>query len=172
MSNADYLYIGAYQDPSGQAPAPTTYFDGDIADVRIYSRALSSNEILSIFRTNQYSGAQEPSVQYLRSTFSPGWQPLVTSINMDGYGGANDCIAYIQKLARFASNSPSQLFISASAASGGGYKNTNWYYEQEDGVFGITDGGVLGPIPGGYVTNLPSTLSFICSNLAGFYYNG
>ena len=171
MSNADYLYIGAYQDPSGQAPAPTTYFDGDIADVRIYDRALSSSEIISVFRTNQY-GTSQPSLQYLLSTFIPGWQPLVTSINMDGYGGANDCIAYIQKLVQFASNSPSELFISASAASGGGYKNTNWYAEPQSGVFPESSG-FLAPIAGGTViTDFASSFPFTCSNLAGFYYNG
>ena len=42
--------------------------------------------------TNAY-----PSVSYQIATFS-GWQPFITHINMHG---TNDCMAYIDKLARF-----------------------------------------------------------------------
>ncbi len=78
-------------------------------------------------------------VQYqLHNTTAPGWYPLVAAINMNGLSGTNfnssdgtnDCIAYIDKLASFGSNySPGQLFISAS---GGGYNNTNWYFDYAD----------------------------------------
>jgi hypothetical protein len=80
----------------------------------------------------------EPSVQYqLHYWTAPGWFPFVTAIDMNGLSGTNfdssdgtnDCIAYIDKLvnmASFGSNSPTTLFISASA---GGYGNTNWYFD-------------------------------------------
>ena len=45
---------------------------------------------------------------------------------MNGTGGTNDCIAYINKLQSFGSNSPGQLILSASA---GGFGNTNWYFD-------------------------------------------
>lgn len=61
-----------------------------------------------------------PSVQYRLHTFTQGWRPFVTSINM---GGTNDCAAYIAKLAWCGSNSPGQLLLSASAW---GYGNTNY----------------------------------------------
>jgi alpha-tubulin suppressor-like RCC1 family protein len=65
-------------------------------------------------------GAIYPSVQYLLSENTPGIEPFVTSINMNG---TDDCIGYINKLAGFASNSPDKLFISATL---GGYGNTNY----------------------------------------------
>jgi len=45
---------------------------------------------------------------------------------MNGRGGTNDCIAYINKLVNMASNNPGQLFISASKSNCG---NTNWYFD-------------------------------------------
>jgi Regulator of chromosome condensation (RCC1) repeat len=57
----------------------------------------------------------------------PVWMPFVTSINMDGTGGTNDCIAYINKLANIGNTySQGKLIISASA---GGYSNNNWYFD-------------------------------------------
>lgn len=72
--------------------------------------------------TNEY-----PSVQYyINLLTSSGWRPFVTAINMEGAGGSNDCIQYINKVASFASNSPSKLFVSAKAQ---GYENTNWLFD-------------------------------------------
>jgi len=72
-----------------------------------------------------------PSVQYeLNTSCATNWSPFVTSINMNGTDGTNDCIAYINKLASIGSNySPGQLIISASA---GGYGNTNWYFDDTE----------------------------------------
>jgi hypothetical protein len=82
-----------------------------------------------------------PSIQYILNSgaFATNWHPFVTSINMNGTGGTNDCIAYINKLASMASNNPlGTLFISATAVN---YGNTNWYFD--DGEFeynGSTEG--------------------------------
>ena len=80
-----------------------------------------------------------PSVQYELYTAgaATNWQPFMTAINMNGAGGTNDCIAYINKLATFASNySPGTLIISAPLV---GYGNTNWYFD--DTVARSTNGG-------------------------------
>ncbi len=61
------------------------------------------------------------SLAYALSTYMPGIQPFITSINMGFLDLTNDCIHYIDKLARFGTNG--QLIISASAA---GYGNTNY----------------------------------------------
>jgi hypothetical protein len=64
------------------------------------------------------------SVQFQLYTATANGRPFVTSINMNGSGGTNDCIAYINKLATLgvlaSSNSP---ILSASA---NGYGNTNY----------------------------------------------
>ena len=80
----------------------------------------------------------------------PGWQPLVTAINMNG---TNDCIAYIDKLKSFASNSPGKLNISASA---GGYGNTNYYFDDTEINYGgdaVGFGGEQGVIQNGAPSN-------------------
>jgi alpha-tubulin suppressor-like RCC1 family protein len=70
-------------------------------------------------------GCDYPSVQAsIANYFQPAWQPVITSINMDG---TNDCIAYVNKLAHFgAQYSPGKLFIRANA---GGYDDTNYYFD-------------------------------------------
>lgn len=68
--------------------------------------------------------AEYYSVQYQLSTEASGIPSFVTSINMNGANGTNDCIAYINKLVSSGTNySPGKLIISASA---GGYGNTNF----------------------------------------------
>lgn len=66
-----------------------------------------------------------PSVQrQLSGGLIASWSPFVSSINMNGYGGTNDCIAYINKLVYFETNySAGKLIISAKA---GAYGNTNY----------------------------------------------
>lgn len=73
----------------------------------------------------------------------PGWKPFITHLN----AWTNvDCMRYIDKLARFGSNSPGKLIISASAS---GYANTNYvlddirysgysakFYEATNGLHG------------------------------------
>ena len=74
-------------------------------------------------------GGSTPSVQYVLNLYSPSYQPFITAMNMNGVGGTNDCIAYINKLVSFGSNySPGQLIISASV---GGYSNSNWYFDEQ-----------------------------------------
>jgi hypothetical protein len=84
---------------------------------------------------DEASGAGTPSVQYqLNQWCVTNWHPFVTSINMNGTGGTNDCIAYINKLAFIGSNySPGQLILSAS---NGGYKNTNYYFDDTENGYG------------------------------------
>ena len=61
------------------------------------------------------------------SDYLPSWTPFVTSINMNGTGGTNDCISYINKLTNIgAIYSPGKLIISAAAR---GYGNTKWYFD-------------------------------------------
>ena len=78
---------------------------------------------------NEGGGTGTPSVQYLLNTgCATNWHPFVTGLNMNGVGGTNDCIAYINKLAFIGLNySPGQLIISANGAQTGGYGNTNYY---------------------------------------------
>jgi hypothetical protein len=42
LATNDELLIGAYQDATGQAVMPGTYFAGDLSDVRVYSFALTA----------------------------------------------------------------------------------------------------------------------------------
>lgn len=65
-----------------------------------------------------------PSVSYELATAISAWQPFVTYLNMNG---TNDCLAYISKLASTGTNYfPGKLLISAN---GGGYGNTNYYFD-------------------------------------------
>jgi alpha-tubulin suppressor-like RCC1 family protein len=74
-----------------------------------------------------------PSVQYQLSTEPPGIQTFVSSINMNGVNGTNDCIAYINKLVSMGTNySPSKLIISASAS---GYGNTNYVVDDVNNIY-------------------------------------
>jgi hypothetical protein len=131
------------------------------------------------------------SVQYYLNTWTAtGWQPFVTSINMNGLGepgystnlnssdGTNDCIAYINKLVSMASNNPpGALFISGSAA---GYGNTNWYFDDSDygftnaspqtGALGYTAAqGVYSADPSASVFYSYNTIITNGTNVAGYY---
>jgi alpha-tubulin suppressor-like RCC1 family protein len=79
---------------------------------------------------NELASAGTPSVQYrLNQWCATNWHPFVSSINMNGIGGTNDCIAYINKLAFIGTNySPGQLIISASAGATP-YGDSNWYFD-------------------------------------------
>lgn len=59
-TNSDKCFIGVYQSSTGQAPLAGTYFNGSIDDVRIYNRALTSNEISAIYRWGWGSHANTP----------------------------------------------------------------------------------------------------------------
>jgi hypothetical protein len=132
-----------------------------------------------------------PSVQYqLHYSTAPGWSPFVTAINMNGRvptstnfnssDGTNDCIAYINKLINFASNS-GQLFISASSR---GYSNTNWYFDWANPPFPATNAGfayyatnavfgVTNANPGASVIGTVATnYNLVATNVAGYYTPG
>jgi len=108
------------------------------------------------------------------TNYPPPWTPFVTSLNMNGAGGTNDCIGYIDKLISMASNNPpGTLFISASA---GGYGNTNWYFD-----FGSTaesfgwegEQGVISadPMASVFGSRLPAFIAE-ATNFAGYYSAG
>jgi hypothetical protein len=65
---------------------------------------------------------------YLGATNYPrSWTPFVTAINMNGAGGANDCIQYISKVAYFGNTySPGKVVISVPKNT---YGNTNYYFD-------------------------------------------
>ena len=71
-------------------------------------------------------GGGNQSLQCLINTScATNWQPFVSSINMNGIGGTNDCIAYVNKLASIGSNAGT-LILSAHASN---YGDTNWYFD-------------------------------------------
>jgi len=125
-----------------------------------------------------------PSIQYeLNTACATNWSPIVTSINMNGMGGTNDCIAYINKLASMGSNNPpGQLFLSAGAAI---YGNSNWYFDDAQGAYptspfgleateGVTSNGVLS-VAVTYTPFTTSTHITAATNVAGYLswgYNG
>jgi alpha-tubulin suppressor-like RCC1 family protein len=81
-----------------------------------------------------------PSVQYELHTALPTWSPFITAINMNGMGGTNDCIAYINKLAYIGSNfCPGQVMLNASLVNNGNtnrYGNTNYYFDDTESGYG------------------------------------
>jgi alpha-tubulin suppressor-like RCC1 family protein len=105
------------------------------------------------------------------TNYPPSWNPFVTSINMNGIGGTNDCIAYINKLANMASNNPpGTLFISASK---GGYGNTNWYFddaESSDDFGALAAAGVSNAEPSASIfTTFEPSFTTNATNVAGYY---
>jgi hypothetical protein len=96
-----------------------------------------------------------PSVSVQIHSFTSGWQPFVTHINMGMSATANrtnDCIGYINKLAAIGTNAlPGSPVISASAAN---YGNTNYVLDNIRhgtgyGIIGLT--GDVNYSPYGYV---------------------
>jgi alpha-tubulin suppressor-like RCC1 family protein len=117
-----------------------------------------------------------PSVSWQLATGIPGWQPLVTHINMNG---TNDCISYINKLATIGSTySPGTLLISAPAV---GYGNTNYYFDDNrdslhygtgPSLGGDAKSGVLDVNPSASITYaMDDTVPHITSatNVAGYF---
>ena len=117
-----------------------------------------------------------PSLQYEIYTggASPDWHPFMTAINMNGFGGTNDCIAYINKLVTFASNySPGTLIFGPSPAS---YGNTNWYFDDTvaGGTAGVSHGyqaeqGVLAVDPSASIFYADTNVIVKGTNVSGYY---
>lgn len=77
---------------------------------------------------------EEPSVQYQinQGGCLLSWQPFVTSLNMNGLNGTNDCIAYIKKLISIGTNyMPGNVLL-----SGRRYGNTNYYFDDTECCYG------------------------------------
>jgi hypothetical protein len=97
---------------------------------------------------------------------------------MNGVGGTNDCIAYIAKIASFASNWPSgTIFISASKSN---YGNTSWYF---DGGYSPGAGvytsfatqaalGVSNALSSPSITYTTNTHILQATNVAGYWSGG
>jgi alpha-tubulin suppressor-like RCC1 family protein len=131
------------------------------------SRLTNDSVALSV----QYDMHNSPNPIYQLNDYPPSWTPFVTSINMNGTGGTNDCIAYINKLASMASNNPpGTLFISASA---GGYGETNWYFDfgSNTGTFGWEgEQGVISADPSASVFGSEQPVLITrATNVAGYY---
>lgn len=144
VSNANVLAIVC---TTNETISPTDYTNVIVAQVQSWltnnptkrpAYVILFQDIPSRVNTNttagQYDenyGAVFPSVQYqLNQWCMTNWHPFVTSINMNGTGGTNDCIAYINKLASISSNYfPGKFVINPSA---GRYGNTNWYFDDTE----------------------------------------
>jgi hypothetical protein len=72
--------------------------------------------------------------EFSTSNYFQTWMPFVTAINMNGTGGTNDCIAYINKLTNMAGFSQT-LFISAPPTY---YGSPNWYFDDAQGLYPST----------------------------------
>jgi hypothetical protein len=82
----------------------------------------------TVFPTNGFypQATRYPSVSVQLGAIANNWRPFAMHINMDG---TNDCKGYIDKLAAFGTNG--QLIISASGA---GYGNTNYYFDNAGAI--------------------------------------
>ena len=127
------------------------------------------------------AGLEFPSVQYqLHSWCATNWFPFVTSINMNELGGTNNTVAYINKLATFASSyCPGQLVISSSAGgTSNPYGNTNWYFDDSKigGMFGNlgheAELGVFAADPSASVFYSSNSIINQGTNVAGYYSPG
>jgi alpha-tubulin suppressor-like RCC1 family protein len=119
-----------------------------------------------------------PSTQVqINSTCETNWHPFITSINMNGAAGTNDCIAYINKVVNMGnSNPPGTIFISATAT---GYGNTNWFFDDSRYGGGIFQGlgieaqlGVLAANPSASVYYSSNSIITNATNVAGYYSPG
>jgi hypothetical protein len=100
------------------------------------------------------------------------WFPFVTSINMNGKGGTNDCTSYIDKIARAASNNPpGSLIISGSKA---GYGNTNWCFDGAAYTAFATQAalGVSNALASPSMTYTTNTYITLGTNVAGYWSPG
>jgi hypothetical protein len=116
------------------------------------------------------------SVQWnINSQCAVGWHPFVSAINMNGTGGTNDCIQYIQKLASIGSKSVgNKILLSARL---GGYTNINYYFDDtESGYDGEQIGGAaeqavlqdgVSPISIDYTNYFPDCGTLACHITAG-----
>jgi alpha-tubulin suppressor-like RCC1 family protein len=126
----------------------------------------------------ELGGSVYPSVQcQINATCATNWQPLVTSINMNGTGGTNDCIAYINKLTNIASSNPPGTIVISSTV--GNYGNTNWYFDDSKAGGGIFVGlgiearlGVLAANPSASVFYSSNAIITLGVNVAGYYSPG
>jgi alpha-tubulin suppressor-like RCC1 family protein len=130
---ADYTNIFAAQVTNWLAANPTKRPQYVILFPNIPSRVNVTTNI-GVYNEGG-SGIEFPSVQYqLNHWCLTNWNPFVTSINMNGIGGTNDCIGYINKIASIgATNSPGKLLISAYA---GGYGNSHYYLDDTEVGYG------------------------------------
>ena len=87
-----------------------------------------------------WAGGDPCSVSVQLQSVAPNWLPLVTHLNMNG---TNDCIAYINKLKAFGTNTA--LIISASAGVNGNtnYGNTNYVVDNVRTGYGYAPSSLL-----------------------------
>ena len=50
LATTDYLYIGAYEDATGQAPQAGDYFSGSIDEVALWNKALNTTEVKQLYQ--------------------------------------------------------------------------------------------------------------------------
>jgi hypothetical protein len=179
--------------PTNETISPTNYTNLFAAQVQswltnnptkrpfyvILFQDLPSRVNTNIDYTNDYAPAEEwPSVQcQLNRWCAPGWEPFVTSLNMNGLLGTNygtsdgtaDCIAYIDRLTNMAGTNTT-LFISPPTTT---YSNTNWYFNDRDEQQSLgyqAKLGVLAANPSASITytNGPNNLS-LGTNVAGYF---
>jgi hypothetical protein len=108
------------------------------------------------------------SVGYDLRLIDPTWQPYVNYINA---GSLADCEAYVDKVAKMATNSPGQLIISASA---NGYANTNFVLDNVRHGPGFGDGYNSGGYPdsGNLLHDAIPAITNANSNLGITYIDG
>ena len=131
----DYTNVFLMQITNWLASHPTIRPSYVILFQDIPSRVNPVTNTAAYFPDNNPS----PSVQcQLNQWAAPNWHPFVSSINMNGTGGTNDCIAYINKLTNIGNTySPGKLIISANV---GGYSNLDWYFDDTSPLTSITYG--------------------------------
>ncbi len=122
----------------------------------------------------QYDMHSGYNYESLTSNYLQTWTPFVTAINMNGVGGTNDCIAYINKLTNMAGTSKT-LFISAAPAY---YGTANWCFDDAGtppgyitiGLYGV-NGVEANGVPSSAVTYSSTDGMHITkgTNVAGYF---